>query len=60
MLEVLVPLGIVAVLKIGYAAINARHGVKLAINCVRLQQGGSDAARRQAGFRLRLRCLLDR
>lgn len=33
MLEVLTPLGIVAVLKTGYAALNARHGVELAVVC---------------------------
>jgi integrase len=32
-LEVLTPLGIVAVLKIGYAVLNARHRVELAVNC---------------------------
>jgi hypothetical protein len=32
-LEVQNPLGIVAVLKTGYAALNARHGVELAVVC---------------------------
>ena len=32
-LEVLTPIGIGAVLETGYAALNARHGVELAVVC---------------------------